>query len=298
MVATRSDERPKVTLNNDRLWLPLRRRLARHRFVFLLVWPYRAILGAALIVRYSRLVLHWLFRSREHTNFTYFITERNLRQFAWFAASLTDVDVVDVERFQRELFDDVSLRDSIARHALKMRRGALVDAEARYGRRVVWYTLIRICQPEVVVETGVDKGLGTAVIASALARNAAEGFPGRCIAIDINPEAGQLVGAEANALVEFCFEDSLTVLDRIESIDLFIHDSNHDYAHEWAGLERAFGCLSKSGFLLSDAASDSDALDDFSRENRLCYRYAAEQPANHWMRPQGVGVAFRSKARG
>lgn len=261
----------------------------------LLVWPYRAVLALRLIADYTKVVLVWLARSREHTNFTYDVTPRNLRQLAWFVATLTDTPVERVEELQIELLSDLALRGRVAERAENMTRKGLSDAEAHYGRRVVWYTLTRILRPKVVVETGVDKGLGTIVIGNALFRNVREGYPGRCIAIDINAEAGQLLTSDLAGVVDLRFGDALALLKDLEGIDIFIHDSNHDYTHEQAELALAFARLSPSGLLLSDAASASDALDDFARTNNLSYSYIAEEPARHWMRPQGVGVAARSK---
>ena len=50
-----------------------------------------------------------------------------------------------------------------------------------------WYSLIRATRPKIVIETGVDRGLGTAVIAAALKRNAEEGFPGMCMRRILSP---------------------------------------------------------------------------------------------------------------
>src|SRR5207248_9880418 len=59
------------------------------------------------------------------------------------------------------------------------------DVEPRYGRRLGWYALTRATKPRVLVETGVDRGLGTAVLAAAMLRNAQEGAPGLVYATDI-----------------------------------------------------------------------------------------------------------------
>lgn len=83
----------------------------------------------------------------------------------------------------------------------------------RYARRVGWYAFIRALKPEHVVETGVDKGLGTCVIAAALLRNAAEDRPGRVTSIDINPEAGYLARQQPwSEVVDLVIGDSITTL--------------------------------------------------------------------------------------
>jgi hypothetical protein len=81
-------------------------------------------------------------------------------------------------------------------------------------------------KPGLVVETGVDKGLGSVVLASALRRNRAEGFPGEYLGNDINPHAGFLL-QETYALGGcIAIGDSIEMLKKLEAnIDLFINDS-------------------------------------------------------------------------
>ncbi|MGU9956682.1 MAG: hypothetical protein ACNYPI_03275 [Arenicellales bacterium WSBS_2016_MAG_OTU3] len=47
-------------------------------------------------------------------------------------------------------------------------------------------------KPKTVIETGIDKGMGSVVLASALLRNIEEGFPGEYFGTDINPDAGYM----------------------------------------------------------------------------------------------------------
>ncbi|MGH8488547.1 MAG: class I SAM-dependent methyltransferase [Gammaproteobacteria bacterium] len=83
-----------------------------------------------------------------------------------------------------------------------------------------------------MVETGVDKGLGSCVLA-ALLRHAAEGFPGRYYGTDINPAAGGLFCGEYARTGRILYGDSVRSLAQLdEPIDFFINDSDHSADYE------------------------------------------------------------------
>lgn len=124
-------------------------------------------------------IFTWLASSNENTNFTYDLTLLNLRYLASFLSVATRAPLAQIESYLEELLCDDELRAHIRERVLAVDGGRLADPEARYGRRIGWYALVRACRPRVVVETGVDKGLGTCVIAAALRRNAEEGSAGR-----------------------------------------------------------------------------------------------------------------------
>ncbi len=110
-------------------------------------------------------------------------------------------------------------------------RRRLADPDVHLHRRLGWYALVRELQPECVVETGTDKGLGSVVLAAALLRNG----HGRLITMDINPTAGYLIGGPYAAVTELRVGDSLASLGAMqEPVDFFLHDSWHSRDHELA----------------------------------------------------------------
>jgi predicted O-methyltransferase YrrM len=48
------------------------------------------------------------------------------------------------------------------------------DVVVEFGRRLGWYILVRSQKPRIIVETGVDHGVGSLVLTSALLRNKSE----------------------------------------------------------------------------------------------------------------------------
>lgn len=269
----------------------VRRRAASSRYARVIIWPFRLRLALSVTAAYVRKVSAWLFWSREYTNFTYSISARSERHLARAVSQATGVPVGDVEAFQRELLEDQVLKDHFKEAVRKSSRRGTIDPTPLYGRRSAWYALVRIVKPAAVVEAGVDKGLGTLVLAAALKRNAAEGNIGTVFALDLNPTAGHLLGGEYDRYTQLRIGDSLRkIAELVGTVDIFIHDSDHAYEHEIAELSIIAKRMSPVGYLLSDAAADSDALDDFCRERGLDYFYAAEQVRHHWMAPQGVGI--------
>ncbi len=80
--------------------------------------------------------------------------------------------------------------------------GRYVDKEIRFGKRLGWQTFARIMKPKVVIETGIDNGLGSVVLCAALLKNKEEGFEGRYYGTDINPQADYLLSRKYKEVSE------------------------------------------------------------------------------------------------
>jgi predicted O-methyltransferase YrrM len=236
----------------------------------------------------------WLRDSREHTNFTYDLTPVNLDQLAWFCATVTKMPVAEASRYVDELHDDGALRDHIRGRTASTRLRWIADSEARYARRAGWYALVRASKPRLVIETGIEKGLGSVVLAAALLRNAGEGQPGRLVGLDIDPAAGALLGPPYTDVVEVVIGDSIAFLRSLDRpVDLFIHDSDHSEVHERAELDLVAPWLSESALVLSDNAHVTACLLRFAGDSGRNFGFFAEQPLDHWYPGAGIGVAYR-----
>jgi predicted O-methyltransferase YrrM len=237
----------------------------------------------------------WLVRSREHHNFTYDLTATNIDHLAWFVAAVCDTPVEAVRRYLGEIAGDETLREHIRATTEAAARRGLADREVRYGRRVGWYALVRALKPEHVVESGVDKGLGTAVLAAALLRNAEDGRPGRVTAIDINPEAGYLVRADVwSTVVDLVFADSAATLASLDRpVDLFIHDSDHSVGHERREFTTIEHILTPNALLLSDNVTKTTVLSSYAERTGRRFLAFTERPVRHWYPGDGIGAAWR-----
>ena len=259
--------------------------------IALIPWRLKNALGVCLPTVGAGVA--WAFRSREHYNYTYNLTEQNKDYLAAFICVITKSSFSQARACLDEIENDSELRAEISALGGLSEERYITDTEVRYGRRIGWYALVRLMKPSCVVETGVDKGLGTCVIAAALRRNAMEGSPGKVVAIDINPAAGFLVGPSLRDFVDFRFEDSLGALRGLDrTADIFIHDSDHTLEHERNEYAAVEPHLSAKSLILSDNSAQSAELLAYALKSSRQFLYFAEQPKNHWWPGEGIGVAF------
>lgn len=272
----------------------LRRAVARSRLAPVAAFPKRAARVARHDARVVGTSVRWLFGSREHHNYTYDLTRLNRNHLAWYVATVCDVPVASVRGWFAELEGDQRLRCHVeAATAASARRG-LADRAVRYGRRLGWYAMVRARRPAHVVEAGVDKGLGTCVLAAALLRNAAEGHPGRLTGLDINPEAGYLVGAQPwSGVVDLMIGDSVTSIRAMTTpVDMFLHDSDHSVAHERAELAALDRQLAPGALLLTDNVTHTDVLGRYAEATGRRFLAFTERPSRHWYPGDGIGAAW------
>jgi len=133
------------------------------------------------------------------------------------------------------------------------------------------YAVCRVLSPKIVVETGVAYGITTGFVLQALGENKR----GRLWSLDLPPLApdadlftGLFVpqdlrkiwtlqrGASRRRLPE--------LLERLGSIDLFIHDSLHTYANMTWEFQTVWPHLRAGGVLISDDVGEHSAFSDFA----------------------------------
>jgi predicted O-methyltransferase YrrM len=238
----------------------------------------------------------WVFGSREHYNYTYDLQARNLTHMAAFLSVVSGHPRPKLEQFIREIREDEQLRKHVLMLTANSQERYVADMEVRYGRRMGWYALVRAVKPQLIVETGVDKGLGSVVLAAALRRNAGEGRPGRLIGIDINPAAGYLLSGPYAETAKLMIGDSLKTLRELPAgVDFFIHDSDHNPEFEAAEYRAVEPKLTGNALVLSDNAEHTDELMKFASATSRNFLYFGEKPAHHWWPGEGIGIAYPPK---
>ena len=233
----------------------------------------------------------WIFKDSEDSNFYYDLEPRNEQYLIHLISNITGVTNSQVENYMSEIKDNVELRERIEKSLIES--GYPRDIQIRFGRRIGWYALIRILKPKVVVETGVDHGIGLSVICEALQLNRREGFNGRYFGTDINPLAGKLASPEYYEYSTILYGDSITSLSNLkETIDFFINDSDHSEDYEMKEYEVVREKLTKNSIILGDNSHVTDKLSVFSKaENRKFY-FFKEEPLNPWYPGVGVGISL------
>jgi predicted O-methyltransferase YrrM len=158
----------------------------------------------------------------------------------------------------------------------------LVDAQFLY-----W--AVRQAKPEIIVQTGVSNGLSSAFMMLALAKN---GPRGKLHVIDIpavfdsnDPawtQKGRVYGVvipegkSSGWIVPDLYRDRFDVevgdakallpklVDRVDRIDMFFHDSDHTYHHMMFEFEQAMRKLVPGGVILADDIAWNASLWDFA----------------------------------
>jgi predicted O-methyltransferase YrrM len=152
------------------------------------------------------------------------------------------------------------------------------------------YALFRHLRPQTAVETGVANGFSTAFALLALERNG----EGHLHSVDLPREVGRAYeagtfyegegragippGSESGWLIPTDLRRRWTLvlgrtqdelpplLDRLGTIDSFMHDSEHSFDCMWFEFNEAWPHLREGGVLLSDDVNSTEAFPRFARE--------------------------------
>jgi predicted O-methyltransferase YrrM len=190
---------------------------------------------------------------------------------------LSTITGVSARRIRAFLEEPIHTPDFAARlrevdetfRALKLQSADL------YAKKVLLqYIAIRAFQPERVVETGVANGVSSAYILLALQKN------GRgtlySVGLDdpqylpVGKPLGWIVPESLRSRWNLLIGDSRgllpSLLSRLGTTDVFIHDSLHTYDHMLWEYRTAFPFLRPGGLLFSDDAEWNPAFPEFCRE--------------------------------
>ena len=264
-----------------------------------LLFLYRCNLAARSICSSIPSAWQWLKESREVTNFTYDLEQRNLCYLCALISEVTARPYSEIEIFAFEAINNETLRSHVrVMHQDPLRR-QFADERLKWGRQLAYYILVRAMKPKVVVETGVDKGLGAIAIAAAIQRNQQDGFVGRYYGTDINPDAGYLLSGEYAEFGEILVGDSASLLASFQSpIDFFVFDSERTPEYEALEYQKVRDKLTGDAILLTTFAHGSLALLNFALESGRHYLTFRERPEGHFYPGSEIGIAFAKSTSG
>lgn len=172
-----------------------------------------------------------------------------------------------------QLNDDI--RERISRKIVDSVKSARLD-------RIALYIVVRLTKPEIVVETGVGTGQGSLFILEALNKNNV----GKLYSFDAGiekmrdiydirhdvSEVGWVVNESLRDRWELVIGDSVkemsSTLPKIPPIDLFYHDSLHEYEHMLSEYQTAIEYIKESGILMSEDTHLNQAWEDFIKSNK------------------------------
>src|SRR5258708_24712109 len=271
-----------------------RRRIATSAIARGAAFPLRTMIVARYDAHLIGGSVDWLVRGSEPTNFTYDLNSLNRDQLCWFISAVTGAEIGQVRAWAQELEDDSDLANHLTRRLSSNPRRRICATAPHWARRSGWYAIIRAAQPDHVVETGTHLCLGSCVIAAALLRNG----HGRLTTIDLDPEAGYLIGEPWTTVIDRRAGNSVELLGALRDVDMFLHDSLQTTDSETSELTPVEPNLHASAIILSDNAHESRALSDCAELSGRQYVFVKEQPLDHWWPGDGIGVAWASQGQG
>jgi predicted O-methyltransferase YrrM len=222
-----------------------------------------------------------------------FVDARRIRSD--FVARFLDGDHAALRRYEGELRESGLLehllesgrehQDRVGGSANGYSLGAIGYSEGTY-----LYSVIRQLRPKVAVETGVANGFSTAFLLQALHANG-EGdlhsidLP-REVGRDYEPgtfyegegRAGIPPGSEPGWLIPGPLRDRWTLvlgrsqdqlpplLERLGTVDFFMHDSEHSLDCMWFEFNAAWPRLREGGVLVADDVNSTEAFPRFATE--------------------------------
>ena len=136
------------------------------------------------------------------------------------------------------------------------------------------YLLTRTLRPEIVVETGVAKGISSSFILKGLDQNnrgklySIDLHYREGVAVPLNKTLGWAIPGELKRRWTLLLGESTKVLPKLlhdtGNIDVFFHDSRHTYKTMMSEYNIVWPYLRAGGLLLSDDATSNDAFLDFA----------------------------------
>lgn len=238
-------------------------------------------------------ILKWGFTSNESSNFTYELSEDNLLYLSHTVANALQMQPQEIRKYIDELNNDQELKNHVQTITSNSPLKKYADKEVHFAKRLGWYAFARAMRPKLIVETGVDKGLGSVVLCSALLRNKAEGFEGRYIGTDINTKAGYLLQGKYAEVGKVMYGDSIESLKTItDKIDLFINDSDHSAEYEYREYQTIKPNITDKTIILGDNSHVTNKLALFSWEANRKFIFFKEIPKDHWYPGSGIGISF------
>jgi hypothetical protein len=116
------------------------------------------------------------------------------------------------------------------------------------------------------------------------------------LSFDVRDDVGWLVRDSGLAQrLELHIGDARTLLPREIAglaIDMFVHDSDHDYDHQRFEFETVYPHCAVGSILISDDAVGGTAFADFCRQVGIPWWVAVEKPRRHVYPGAGIGLAL------
>lgn len=196
---------------------------------------------------------------------------RDQRAVQDFVKNLTGAAFTEIQGYISEIASDRDFRSQLEANQDRYgsRRFSYWEVGATPG--AVLYALCRQLKPGAVVETGVASGFSSAYILCGLEENR----HGRLYSIDLpwrEHQSGWVIPdylrQRWQLLVGRSADKMPALLEKLGTIDIFFHDSDHSYDNMLREFQTAWAHLRFGGILLAHNIDYNDAFTDFCRSVR------------------------------
>jgi hypothetical protein len=199
------------------------------------------------------------------------MNDRVERSVQTFIKNLTGVEVEEIRRFIGEITSNKGFYKDLddKRGSSSRRRFSSSGPSIGLTLGVVLYAVCRKVRPATVVETGVASGVSSSFILQSLEDNKS----GALYSIDLplwEREVGWIIPDYLRHRWHLIMGQSsdrlLPLLEKVGTIDVFLHDSEHSYENMLWEYQTAWSRLKKGGILLSHNIDANDAFSDFCQK--------------------------------
>jgi hypothetical protein len=240
-----------------------------------------------IVLRYKKnkllIIIKYILFGNEISNFTYKIN--NIDEIIDIAHIITGKKKILIKKIIEEInFKNNKFKNIFSVFFFKHFEKYKIDKKI-FGRRIIWYVLARIIKPNLIIESGIDKGLGTGLLTySCYKNNKTNKKKFNYIGIDIKKNCN--IFCNKNNLLyknsNIYYSDSLKIIKNLKSKDkiIYISDAKHNYNFEMKEFKLIKKKLSEGSLIISDTSSGS--LRNFSEKNSKNIISFHEEPFDHW----------------
>ena len=242
------------------------------RFPFLIIYAFSY---------YSKAIFYIFYRSifsKQLSSFNYSLTLNNIDYLIHLIAIITNRKHFEISIYFKELFNNKVLNNS-----LKPFIENKFNNNFEYNGRIINYLIIRAIKPKIIIENGVERGINALLMCEALNCNIQEGYYGKYIGVDINPDCGILIKNNNYNFATLVIEDTIQFLSKINyDVDFYFSDGDRsiDYEfHEFNALEKH---INEHSIIISNKCSFSNSLSNFALKKSRSFITFKEDVLNHW----------------
>lgn len=248
--------------------------LLPHRFIY-------AITASNVIFKIRR-IFFWTFRSYEIGAGNYETKEENQLELCATISVVSKCQISEILKFRDEINNDINIKKIVREAIISSEERYFHDTPKNYGRRLKFYLLVRALKPGLVVEAGVDRGLGALLINKALERNISEGYPGEYLGIEIESGKNSFF-FHRGEITTGCitYGDSIVSLRNLRKpVDLFIHETISKKEHIIEQLNIINDKISIAGVITLPWSTPE--VFEFASANKWNLLTHQDKPLNHW----------------